>query len=276
MGTEVLQRKGPCPAPGREGPSGSLTVVRAMSRVERFFERLVERPSARLFKTRLQPLQVLRRIGRALESHRGAEGRRALVPDQFVVHLHPDDLAGLAHPEEIASELASGALTFARSHGYALRDRPRVTLQTDSALRLGEVDVEASVSPVRASPADQHQVDGGTRVFEVPKAAAPAVVLEIREPNEAPRRVPASGAPIRIGRSPDCELVLRDSRVSRRHARLTARNGVLVLTDLGSTNGTRVNGHRVSEVVLGAGDRIMLGETTLLIEPASAGTSARP
>jgi pSer/pThr/pTyr-binding forkhead associated (FHA) protein len=51
---------------------------------------------------------------------------------------------------------------------------------------------------------------------------------------------------------------------------------VLVLTDLGSTNGTRVNGHRVSEVVLGAGDRILVGETTLTIERAIAETGARP
>ena len=59
---------------------------------------------------------------------------------------------------------------------------------------------------------------------------------------------------MRIGRAPECELVLKDNRVSRRHARLAARDGVLILTDLGSTNGTRVNGNRVTEVVLGAGD----------------------
>jgi pSer/pThr/pTyr-binding forkhead associated (FHA) protein len=45
---------------------------------------------------------------------------------------------------------------------------------------------------------------------------------------------------------------------------------VLVLTDLGSTNGTRVNGNRVTEVVLGAGDRVQIGETSLVIETAAA------
>ena len=118
--------------------------------------------------------------------------------------------------------------------------------------------------------------DAGTRVFEVPVVRGPDVVIEVHEPHQAARRVPASGAPISIGRAPECELVLRDSRVSRRHARLAARGGVLVLTDLGSTNGTRVNGHRVSEVVLGAGDTILIGETTLTVEPATAGTGARP
>ena len=245
-----------------------------MSRVERFFERLVERPSARLFRTKLQPLQILRRIERAMESERGSEGRRGLVPDQFVVHLHPDDLAGLTPADEVAGELASGALRFARSHGYALRDRPRVTLQPSARRRPGEVHIDTAVSPEpRAVAVDDEQLDAGTRLFEIPVVRAPDVVIEVREPNAKARRVPASGAPINIGRAPDCELVLRDTRVSRRHARLTARNGVLVLTDLGSTNGTRVNGHRVTEVVLGAGDRILIGETTLLIEPASAGAS---
>jgi Protein of unknown function (DUF3662)/FHA domain len=247
-----------------------------MSRVERFFERLVERPSARLFRTKLQPLQILRRIERAMEAERGAEGRRGLVPDQFVVHMHPDDLAALLPADQVAGELASGALTFARSHGYALRDRPRVTLQPDPSLRAGEVEVDAAVSPVPEAPAGDQAVDAGTRVFEVPVVRSPDAVIEIREPNKPARRMPATGAPIHIGRSPECELVLKDSRVSRKHARLAARDGVLVLTDLGSTNGTRVNGHRVSEVVLGAGDRILVGETVLTIELATAGSGARP
>jgi pSer/pThr/pTyr-binding forkhead associated (FHA) protein len=73
---------------------------------------------------------------------------------------------------------------------------------------------------------------------------------------------------MRVGRAPECELVLKDSRVSRRHARLHARGGVIVLTDLGSTNGTRVNGHRVTEVVLGAGDRIQVGDTSIVVGAA--------
>src|SRR6266550_1315615 len=109
--------------------------MRSMSRVERFFERLVERPSARLFGTRLQPIQVLRRIERAMEAERGAGGRSGLVPDQFTVRLNPDDLAALIEADDVAGELASGALRFARAHGYALRDRPRVTLRPDAMLR---------------------------------------------------------------------------------------------------------------------------------------------
>jgi hypothetical protein len=246
-----------------------------MSRVERFFERLVERPSARLFGTRLQPIQVLRRIERAMEADRGAGGRPGLVPDQFTVRLNPDDLAALLQADDVAGELASGALRFARAHGYALRERPRVTLRADAMLRSGEVEVEATASPAADTEPADGPIEAGTRVFEVPVVRAPEIVLEIREPNRPVRRIAMSGAPVRIGRAPECELVLKDTRVSRRHARLHARDGVLVLTDFGSTNGTRVNGHRVSEVVLGAGDRIEVGDTSVVIEAAAAGAGAR-
>ncbi len=248
-----------------------------MSRVERFIERLVERPSARLFGTRLQPIQILRRIERAMEAGRDADGTRGLVPDRYVVRLHADDFATLVPAEAVAGELASGALSFARARGYALRDRPRVTLQPEESLRPGEVEVDAEVSPIaEAAVAGGSEVpDSGTRVYQVPIVRAPEIVIEVREPNRSARRVPLTGAPIRIGRAPECELVLKDSRVSRRHARLHARDGVLVLTDLGSTNGTRVNDHRVTEVVLGAGDRILIGDTQMVVQAATAEAGAR-
>ena len=77
---------------------------------------------------------------------------------------------------------------------------------------------------------------------------------------------------MRIGRAPDNDLILGDGRVSRHHGRIAGRLGTLVYTDLGSTNGSRVNGEAVIEVVLGPGDRILVGDTTLEVrlgEPAS-------
>lgn len=250
--------------------------MRAIARVERFIERLVERPSARLFRTRLQPEQVLRRIERAMDAGRGAEGQRGLVPDRFTVRMHPQDLMSLLPAEAVASELASGALTYARARGYALRGRPQVTLAPDATLGHGEVEVDPEVSPAAEGADGVGTGETGTRVFEVPVVSAPSIVIEVREPGRGARRVPVSGAPMRIGRAPECELVLKDSRVSRRHARLHARNGVLVLTDLGSTNGTRVNGNRVTELVLGAGDRIQIGDTNMVVEAAPTGAGAGP
>jgi hypothetical protein len=235
--------------------------MRSMSRVERFFERLVERPSARLFRTRLQPVQVLRRIERAMEAGREMRDGREIAPDRFGVEVHPADLKELGDPAIVAGDLASGALNFARAHALALVDRPRVSIQPDDSISRGEVEVRASISD---APLDATAADAGTRVFEIPVPRAPKAVLDVREPGRLSRTVAFQG-PMLIGRAPECELSVRDPRVSRQHARIHARDGHLVLTDLGSTNGTRVNGQRVREVVLGDGDRILVGETELVV-----------
>lgn len=243
--------------------------MRSMSRVERFFERLVERPSARLFRTRIQPVQVLRRIERAMEAGRVLRDGREIAPDRFDVILHPTDLADLGDPAIVAGDLASGALNFARSHSLVLVDRPRVAIRPDAAAVRGEVEVGAEISAALAEPVG----DAGTRVFEVPMPRAPKAVLDVREPGRLSRSVTVAG-PMVIGRAAECEISLRDPRASRQHARLHARDGHLVLTDLGSTNGTRVNGQRIREVVLGGGDRIIIGETELVVADGAPDPSA--
>ena len=64
-----------------------------LTAIERFFERLFERPSARLFRARVQPIQLQRRIERAMEAERLTTSDRTLAPNRFVVHLNPTDLA---------------------------------------------------------------------------------------------------------------------------------------------------------------------------------------
>ena len=92
-----------------------------LTAVERFFEQFLERPSARLFRARLQPVQLQRRIERAMESERLTTSDRTLVPNQFVVHLNPDDLAGFGDmTTTLASELADAALAFAKAHRYTV------------------------------------------------------------------------------------------------------------------------------------------------------------
>jgi pSer/pThr/pTyr-binding forkhead associated (FHA) protein len=73
------------------------------------------------------------------------------------------------------------------------------------------------------------------------------------------------GGTTRVGRGTDNEIVLHDERVSRHHGQLTARQGTIVYSDLGSTNGSFVNGTRVREIVLGSGDVVRLGNSTLTI-----------
>jgi len=256
-----------------------------LTAIERFFERLFERPSARLFRARLQPIQIQHRIQRAMESERLTTTDRTLVPNRFVVHLHPTDLADFGDMTgTLASELADGALSFARAHRYTVVDRPRVDLLADPTIDRADMRVDARFAePVTGrgghgsaipAPGDEPPPDGpdptATRVYEVPRPSTPRAVLQVSDPDGRERRVVVEGGGLTIGRATDNDLVAIDGRVSRHHGRISGRRGTLVYTDLGSTNGSRVNGVAVTEVVLGVGDRLEVGDTTLVVEVAGA------
>jgi hypothetical protein len=260
-----------------------------LAALERFFERLFERPTARVFRTRLQPVQLQRRIERAMEAERLAAADRTLVPNRYVVHLNPADLSAFGDfGETLAGELADGALVFARSHRYTLVDRPRVDLVGDPAVSRADIVVHARFAdPIAgrtvgreagAGSADQPDQDAeadrqvnATMVFTVPRPEAPQARLRLIEPHGAERQVMLDGRLLTLGRATDNGLVLGDGRVSRHHGRISVRRGALVYTDLGSTNGTRVNGDRVDEVVLGVGDRIEVGDSVIVIEAVEVG-----
>lgn len=251
-----------------------------LTAIERFFERLFERPSARLFRTRVQPVQIQRRIERAMETGRRPTADRTLVPNRFIVHLRPDELAGFdGVAEELVSDLADEALSFARAHHYALADRPRVDLVADSTVPRADIRVDArfaSATPTeRAESADRQPASPGshvstdptaTAVFTVPPSPTPRAVLRVTDPDGRSRDVAVEAGGLTIGRAEDNDLVARDVRVSRHHGRIVGRRGMLVYVDLGSTNGSKVNGEPVTEVVLGVGDRLEVGETALVLE----------
>jgi hypothetical protein len=260
-----------------------------LAAVERFLERLFEGQSARLFHTRLRPIQVQRRLERAMESQRVREDHRTIVPHRLVVRLAPGDLTALrAASPTLAADLADAALAFARAHGFTLLDRPTVTLRGDSDVEPGEVEVDAlevhtsSSVPAAWGPAGADFPAGppggeppiadpalgaeATAVFVVPGAEGPrATIREIR-PDRSSRTIAFDGRPLTIGRAPENGLVVRDGRASRHHARIDVRRGSLVLTDLGSTNGSWVNDRRVESIALGEGDQVRIGMTTLIIE----------
>jgi len=87
---------------------------------------------------------------------------------------------------------------------------------------------------------------------------APATVMLAPPP-----LVPGDAGPMLIGRSRRCDYIVADRSVSRRHALLLRGGDGWTLYDLGSTNGTRVNGWRVERAVLRAGDEVELGALRL-------------
>jgi pSer/pThr/pTyr-binding forkhead associated (FHA) protein len=216
-----------------------------------------------------------------MEADRMSDTDRTLVPHRFAVHLNPSDLDPLRPlATSLAAELADAALAFARTHRYALRDRPRVELVADPRVAPGEIDVMATFEesdPAAAGGAvTGRAMATDTMVFTVPHVISPSAILREIRADGTRREVRVDGSLLTIGRAPDNHVVVADRRVSRHHARIQARHGSLVLSDLGSTNGTQVNGSRVDEMVLGEGDRIEIGSTLLVVEavPAVAGQSA--
>jgi len=303
--------------------------------VERFLERVFERSTARLFRAHVQPVQLERRVERAMERARSGSGGRTVVPGRYRVRVQPDDLREVADqvggPEALASRLADAALTFARAHAYHLPSRPGVSLVADPSLARGQVEVDPvaeggrrsagravssapSATPAPASPSGGVAAGAGsiasaaapqawtpnpivdaiepdrqvrspapapileeaypgvrgdgtqTLVFRRPAPTATRAVLRVWSPDGTERTIEVDGTPLAIGRARDNGLVLADTKVSRQHGRLQARRGTLVYTDLGSTNGSRVNGIRVDEIALGLGDRLLLGDTVLVVE----------
>jgi len=220
-----------------------------------------------------------------MEGERLTTSDRTLVPNRFIVHLHPADLAEFGEMTgSLASELADGALSFARAHRYTVVDRPRVDLLADPAVDRTDARVEARFAdpivgrpghgPVGNRPGSDGEAEDAdptaTRAFAVPRPSSPRAVLRVFDPDARTREIIVERGNLTIGRATDNDFIAVDGRVSRHHGRITGRRGTLVYADLGSTNGSRVNGVPVTEVVLGVGDRLEVGDTALIVEVAGA------
>lgn len=263
-----------------------------LAAVERFFERLFERPAARLFRANVEPVQIRRAIERTIEAERTSRAGRAYVPNGYRVLLNQLDLDALATERpDLADELASGVRDYARAHGYILPARPSVTIDASSVLSTGDTRVFAlptpspaaeperedgleagrTVPPIarEAGPLNGDGASSGTSVFPVPRPSVPQAWLAARAPNRPVTRVAVRAGTLRIGRARDNDVVLIDDRVSRHHGQVAVRLGMLVYSDLGSTNGSYVNGGAVTEIALGPGDVLQVGNSTVTIESGS-------
>ena len=244
--------------------------MRPLAALERFLERLFERPTARLLGAHLEPVTLARRLERAMDKERRVDADGMLAPTRFSVRVSPADAAALARLPTLEEDLAGVALDHARRRGYRIPERPIVALLGASELAPGDVQVTAGFADRRRPPVLPDARPEMTLVHPLLPVILPGAVLRVSAPGRPARDVVLDGRWLTIGRATDAELVLADPLASRRHARLSWRGGRLVLADLGSTNGTRVNGEHVREAVVGPGDRIEIGATRLEIVVAGA------
>jgi len=236
---------------------------------------LVEGTFSRAFRSEVRPVEIARKLAREMEEHKSLSLSRTYVPNEYRVFLSPRDRNRFAGYEAaLADELAGYLLEHARRERFTLPARPVIEFETDDRLGLGEFGIQTGVvRPVEEEEPPAEEQSGRTMVYS--NAGRLAEPLEERARSRAQtallmvdgRRLVVGPAGATLGRSRQCDIVLDDPNISRQHAEVRPRGGSWVLSDLGSTNGSRINGRRVEETeVVRPGDVIELGATRLRFE----------
>ena len=234
---------------------------------------LVEGTFSRAFRSEVRPVEIARKLAREMEEHKSFSVSRTYAPNEYRVFLSPrvrERFAG--YEAALTAELAGYLLEHARRERLTLLSRPVIEFETDDRLGLGEFGIQTRVAqpedePVSAPP-EAHS--GRTMVYS--NAERVSEPLEERGRPRAQKvlllvdgkRVVVGPAGATLGRGRQCDVVINDPNVSREHAEIRPRGGSWVITDLGSTNGSQLNGRRIDgSEVLRAGDEIELGESVL-------------
>jgi FhaA, N-terminal domain/FHA domain len=212
--------------------------------LERRLERMVE-GVFRGSRAAIRPIELGRRLVREMDEQRSVDvkGRR-VVPNDFQIHLSARDLASFDDIHDVLrDELVEAAREYAREEGYYFMGPVRVDLVGDDELRPGRFAVVAALRQGAGG------VGGGSLVLP------------------SGQRIPLGDRPVTVGRMSDCSIPLNDQNVSRRHAEIAPARGAYVVRDLGSTNGTMVNGTRIGgEQRLTDGDILSFGSTYVRFE----------
>ena len=270
--------------------------MNVLKSVETTIANLLEGTFGRIFRSEVRPVELARKLAREMDEHRTESLSRTYAPNEFSVWLSPRDRARYEEVErEMIDELCGYLLEHARRERLILPSPPHITFHTDERLALGEFGIQAQ--PIRhpepRERVERPQVAGPVAPAPVPPAPEPAPegagetmiystsarvrgpLEEAQERRQVPRAMvvvgarrlllpPAGGV---VGRSRDCDIVLEDAGISRRHAEIRPAADGWTIADLGSTNGVVLNGRAVrSRHPLRPGDRIELGSTQITFE----------
>jgi hypothetical protein len=213
--------------------------------LEHRLERMVDGVFSRRSRGSIRPIELGRRLVREMDENRSVDvkGRR-IVPNDFTVVLNPSDHAGFGDIEDaLVTELTEAAREYAREEGYHFMGPVAVHLTVDNGLRAGRFNIVSQLKQAASGP------------------GMGSLVLPSGE------RIYVTAEPVVIGRLPECTIAINDSNISRRHAQVRPGATAYLVSDLGSTNGTMINGVRISgEHRLADGDIISVGATHIRFE----------
>ncbi|MDQ4124930.1 MAG: DUF3662 and FHA domain-containing protein [Actinomycetota bacterium] len=247
--------------------------------IEQRLEGLVEGFFTKVFRSGLQPVEVGRRILREMGNGKTVSVNRVYAPNEFRVWMSSDDYAKFSQMEAgLQREFSELVIEQAKESRWNLMGIPRISFHEEESMGRGELSVEASLtadpdSPGRVytrepDPGDVSSTravasDTADRLGLAPSATRLVVIDEDGSDSET---ISITKDPVVIGRMSTNDVVLSDPNVSRRHAELRRASGRWLLVDLGSTNGTMVNGKLAREHELSNGDRLVFGSTKLRFE----------
>lgn len=256
-----------------------------INRVEHGLAKAVHGAFAKAFKSEVQPVEIASAIRRAMDDRAALLGHgRAMVPNLYTIELSQTDYDRLGdYEDELADDLVAAAEEHAESQGYQPHGPLKVTLVEGEGLETGVFRVRPAtakrIDQGEAAPALQH-VPAPQPARGHPVPAGPATAVDHPAPPRAARsnpsarpwldiagdRYPLLGSITIIGRDESADVVVDDAGVSRRHSEIRVTNDgphlVTSIRDLNSTNGTFVNGDRITSQRLEDGDRITLGRTS--------------
>lgn len=218
-----------------------------LDRFEDRLDRMVNGAFARAFKSEVQPVELAAAIQKEMDDRSAIVARgRTVTPNVFTIDLSPHDDERLSvYRDTLQTELATVVTEYAEEQSYALIGPAEVTLELDDQLETGifRVHSEARAAVVSAKTSDAVP---GQPFLEVAGTAYPLV-----------------RAVSRLGRGTDADIRVEDPGVSRNHCEIVLGTPAIV-RDLGSTNGTAVDGSRITQVALVDGSTIVIGTTSLV------------
>jgi hypothetical protein len=257
--------------------------MNVLKSVETTIANLVEGTFGRLFRSEVRPMELARKLAREMDEHRTMSVSRVYAPNEYSVWLSPEDRGRYEGVEqEVIDELCAYLLEHARREELILTASPIIAFHTDERLALGEFGIQAQLvrpsghsdeahgaAPPEPEPSSEH---GETMIYSTSARVRGQVAEAQDRPTRAlvvvaGRRLPVPPKGATIGRSRDCDIVLDDAGISRRHAEIRPGTEGWTVADLGSTNGVRVNGRALrGRQPLHTGDQVELGSTEIVFE----------
>ena len=228
-----------------------------LDNVERGIERMVRGAFSTGSSGRVEPLELAIALRRELDEKSMTLGQgRTLAPNVFTARLSDDDFARAQEwGAPLAEELCDVVIKHARSQTYTLQGPVRVSFTRDSSLKAGSLEIDSSTEKSHAA-SPRHPQPPAPR--QSPTRMQP--VLDIDG-----QRYSLNAASVVLGRSSEADILVDDTGVSRRHLEIRTENGSVRAVDLGSTNGSYVNGQKVQgETILTDGSTITMGRTRII------------